>query len=299
MADLIHINRETQQTEPALARSWTVSPDGRRFTLSLRRGVRFSDGDPFDADDVLFSFQVYMDEKVASPQRDLLIVGGQPIAVRKLDQETVQVDLAEPYAAAERLFDSIAMLPRHLLETALQGGPAGGGMGPGNAGGGIRRVGTISLQGTRAGTANRPRAQPVLLESGPRGQPAAVSRPDRVHVRAERRRPGGAVPVGRGRHHHAFERREFRRPVARSGQPELRAARPRSRTRLHLPLLQPEQSGGEGACRRSHESRHGFASCRSGRPFRWRSTAKASFVSSIEDEPRRSGVMSRRATSCG
>jgi len=122
MADLIHVNRETQQTEPALARSWSVSPDGRRFTLSLRRGVRFSDGDPFDADDVLFSFQVYMDEKVASPQRDLLIVGGQPIAVRKLDQETVQVDLAEPYAAAERLFNDIAMLPRHLLETPYKEG---------------------------------------------------------------------------------------------------------------------------------------------------------------------------------
>jgi peptide/nickel transport system substrate-binding protein len=116
MADLIHINAETQQTEPALARSWTVSPDGRRFALSLRRGVRFSDGALFDADDVLFSFQVYMDDKVASPQRDLLIVGGQPIAVRKLDQYTVQVDLAEPYAAAERLFHGIAMLPRHLLE---------------------------------------------------------------------------------------------------------------------------------------------------------------------------------------
>jgi len=122
MADLIHVNRETQQTEPALAKSWTVSPDGRRFTLLLRRGVRFSDGDPFDADDVLFSFQVYMDEKVASPQRDLLIVGGQPIAVRKLDQERVQVDLAEPYAAAERLFDNIAMLPRHLLEKPYKEG---------------------------------------------------------------------------------------------------------------------------------------------------------------------------------
>jgi len=125
MADLIHINAETQQTEPALARSWTVSPDGRRFTLSLRRGVRFSDGQSFDADDVLFSFQVYLDEKVASPQRDLLIVGGQPIAVRKLDQSTVQVDLAEPYAAAERLFHGIAMLPRHLLEKPYQEGRLG------------------------------------------------------------------------------------------------------------------------------------------------------------------------------
>jgi peptide/nickel transport system substrate-binding protein len=115
-ADLIHVNRETQQLEPALARSWTVSPDGRRFTLQLRRGVRFSDGDAFDADDVVFSFQVYLDEKVASPQRDNLMVGGKPIIVTKLDQYSVQVDVPEAYSTAERLFDSVAMLPRHLLQ---------------------------------------------------------------------------------------------------------------------------------------------------------------------------------------
>ena len=121
-ADLIHINRETQQLEPALAKSWTVSPDARRFTLLLRRGVRFSDGDAFDADDVVFSFQVYLDEKVASPQRDSLMVGGKPIAVTKLDQYSVQIDVAEPYSSAERLFDSVAMLPRHLLaETYKEG----------------------------------------------------------------------------------------------------------------------------------------------------------------------------------
>ncbi len=115
-ADLIHINRETQRTEPALAHAWTMSPDGRRYTLRLRRGLRFSDGHAFDADDVLFSFRVYLDEKLRPPQRDLLVVGGQPIGVRKIDQFTVQFDLAEPYAAAERLFDSVAILPRHLLE---------------------------------------------------------------------------------------------------------------------------------------------------------------------------------------
>jgi peptide/nickel transport system substrate-binding protein len=122
MGDLIHVNRDTQQIEPALATSWAVSRDGRRFTLSLRRGVRFSDGHPFDADDVLFSFQVYMDEKVGSPLRDQLIVGGQPITVRKVDQATVQVDMIEPYAAAERLFDSVAILPRHLLEPPYKEG---------------------------------------------------------------------------------------------------------------------------------------------------------------------------------
>jgi peptide/nickel transport system substrate-binding protein len=122
IGDLIHINRETQEAEPALAQSWTVTPDGRRLTLSLRRGIRFSDGHPFDADDVVFSFRVYLDEKVASPQRELLLVGGQPIAVRKIDQYTVQFDLAAPYAVPDRLFDSLAMLPRHLLEQAYMEG---------------------------------------------------------------------------------------------------------------------------------------------------------------------------------
>jgi peptide/nickel transport system substrate-binding protein len=122
IADLIHINRETQRTEPALAKNWSVSADGRRYTLALRHGIRFSDGQPFDADDVLFSFAVYLDADVKSPHRDLLIVGGEPVRVRKLDPFTVQVDLAQPYAGAERLFDGVAMLPRHLLEPAYKAG---------------------------------------------------------------------------------------------------------------------------------------------------------------------------------
>jgi len=122
MADLIHINRQTFKTEPALAQSWTATQDGRRYVVHLRRGLHFSDGHAFDADDVVFSFRVYLDEKEHSPQRDLLIVGGKPIEVTKLDQYTVRFEFAEPYAAAERLFDSVAILPRHLLATAYQEG---------------------------------------------------------------------------------------------------------------------------------------------------------------------------------
>src|SRR5580698_1966098 len=122
MADLIHINRASQQTEPALAKSWTVSKDGRVFTVNLRHGLRFSDGQTFDADDVVFSFELYLDEKLHSPQRDLLVVGGKPIAVEKLNPFTVRFTLAEPYAAAERIFDSLAMMPRHLLEKTYQDG---------------------------------------------------------------------------------------------------------------------------------------------------------------------------------
>jgi peptide/nickel transport system substrate-binding protein len=121
-ADLIHSNQESQRTEPALASSYTVSPDGRHFVLHLRHGLRFSDGHPFDADDVVFSFQVYLDEKTHSPQRDLLLVGGKPISVHRQDAYTVAVDLPEPHGPAERMFDDIAILPRHLLLKAFMEG---------------------------------------------------------------------------------------------------------------------------------------------------------------------------------
>src|SRR5580693_338390 len=121
-ADLIHINRGSLKTEPSLAKSWTVSRDGRQYTLHLRRGVRFSDGQPFNADDVIFSFQVYLDEKVDSSQRDLLVVGGKPINVVKVNDYAVRFELAQPYAAAERLFDSVAILPRHLLDSDYRAG---------------------------------------------------------------------------------------------------------------------------------------------------------------------------------
>jgi peptide/nickel transport system substrate-binding protein len=123
--DLIHIDRATQQTEAALASQWKRSADGREYTLMLRKGIRFSDGHPFDADDVVFTFKVLLDERTGAPQRDLLVVGGQPVSVTKLDEYTVRVTMAQPYAAAERLFDSIAILPRHLLGDAYSKGVTG------------------------------------------------------------------------------------------------------------------------------------------------------------------------------
>ena len=122
MADLIEINRASQQTEPALAKAWKMSADGRTFTLQLRKGLRFSDGYGFDAEDVVFSFAVYLDENVDSPQRDLLIIDGKPITVTKLDAYTVRFRLPRPYAAAERLFDGLAMLPKHILEKPYREG---------------------------------------------------------------------------------------------------------------------------------------------------------------------------------
>ena len=121
-ADLVHINRATQLTEPALAKSWKVSADGLQYTLTLRTGIKFSDGHPMDADDVLFTFRVCLDEKVHATQRDFLIVGGKPISVRKLDAHTLVFQLAKPYGAGDRLFDGFYILPRQSLEKLYQEG---------------------------------------------------------------------------------------------------------------------------------------------------------------------------------
>ncbi|MBW8862733.1 MAG: hypothetical protein JF601_10265, partial [Acidobacteria bacterium] len=150
-ADLIHINRETQRSEPALARSWTVSPDGLHYVLNLRRGVRFSDGHPFDADDVVFSFNAYLDERLHAAQRDLLLIGGKPIVVRKIDALTIGVDFPAPYAAAERLFDSVAILPRHRLEASWKAGTLGDAWGVGTAPAEIAGLGPFRFERFRPG----------------------------------------------------------------------------------------------------------------------------------------------------
>ena len=124
-ADLVHINRATQLTEPGLAESWKFSADGLTCTVTLRPGLKFSDGQPVDADDVLFTFRAYLDENVHATQRDLLIVGGKPIGVRKIDARTLIFQLAKPYGVGDRLFDGFAILPRHLLEKPYGEGKLG------------------------------------------------------------------------------------------------------------------------------------------------------------------------------
>ncbi len=176
MGDLIEINRASQLTEPALAKSWKISADGRTFTLQLRKGIRFSDGHPFDADDVVFSFNVYMDEAVDSPQRDLLIIDGKPILVSKLDQYTVRFVLPRPYAAAERIFDGLGMLPKHLLEKPYREGHFAQAVVAECATHRNRRVRSFPAQAICAWPACRLRTQPLLLEGGSRESAPALPR---------------------------------------------------------------------------------------------------------------------------
>ena len=122
MADLMHINAFTQRVEPALASGVTHSRDDLHWTVHLRPGLRFSDGTPLTAADVVFSFQVYTDATLDAPQRDLLLVNGRPIQARARGDLDVELTLPGRYAVEDRLFDSLWILPRHKLEAIFRAG---------------------------------------------------------------------------------------------------------------------------------------------------------------------------------
>jgi peptide/nickel transport system substrate-binding protein len=90
--------------------------------LELRQGIKFSDGQPFDADDVLFTFRVILDESLHSSQRSLLTLDDKPIQVRKLGAYKVAFDLPHAYSVPDRLFDGVYILPQHKLEAAWKAG---------------------------------------------------------------------------------------------------------------------------------------------------------------------------------
>ncbi|MGH7215126.1 MAG: ABC transporter substrate-binding protein, partial [Tepidisphaeraceae bacterium] len=97
---------------PLLARSWDVSPDGLVITFRLRKGVTFSDGHPFTADDVVYSYELIMDPKVDAPRARAYY---EKIAsVTKADDHTVTFTFKEPYFESFGLAGEMGITPRHF-----------------------------------------------------------------------------------------------------------------------------------------------------------------------------------------
>ena len=109
---LLRVNHVTQAIEPALAASWTTLDDGRRVRLSLRSGVRFSDGSAITADDVVFSLATAYDARLASPLTDSLTVNGLRIIARAVDAQTVDLTYPVAYGPGVRPLHGLPILPR-------------------------------------------------------------------------------------------------------------------------------------------------------------------------------------------
>ena len=121
-ATLLRSNPLNANLEPRLATEWAGSPDGLNWTFTLRRNVRFSDGVAFTAADVVFTFQALYDPKVASPLGNQIRIAGEPLQVKATDDHHVVVTFPKPFAPGLAMLESVPILPRHKLQSALDQG---------------------------------------------------------------------------------------------------------------------------------------------------------------------------------
>ncbi len=100
------------QPKAHLAESWKISPDGRTYSFKLREDVKWHDGKPFTADDVVFTFAEYLIE--VHPRMKIVF---QDVQVAKVDDYNVEFRLKEPFGPLIRSFGiGTEIVPAHLYK---------------------------------------------------------------------------------------------------------------------------------------------------------------------------------------
>ncbi len=130
-----------QNMTPQLASSWSVAQDQKTWTVSLRPGVTWHDGVPFNATDVKFTFDALQDDTLAADNEAFVkgIIGGKS-DVTIVDPYTVRFNLPVPYAYFVQNILTTPIIPAHALasvpytnwrtspfNTGIGGGPIGTG----------------------------------------------------------------------------------------------------------------------------------------------------------------------------
>ncbi|MBW4662919.1 MAG: ABC transporter substrate-binding protein [Chroococcus sp. CMT-3BRIN-NPC107] len=116
------------EIEPELAESWTISADKKRIVFNLRPGLKWSDGKPLTADDVVFTYNdIAFNQEISTDIRDYLKIGvkGTLPKVQKLSDRQVEFILPEPFSpffstTTGDASSAIAILPKHALEESVK-----------------------------------------------------------------------------------------------------------------------------------------------------------------------------------
>ncbi|MBX9253726.1 ABC transporter substrate-binding protein [Desmonostoc muscorum CCALA 125] len=126
---LMNENPITTKLEPGLAESWEVSQDAQRVVITLREGLKWSDGKPMTTDDVVFTYnEIYLNPKIPTSLKDSLKVGekGTLPKVKKIDERRVEFTIQEPFAPFLRYVGGIPIMPVHVLQEAIRTTESGG-----------------------------------------------------------------------------------------------------------------------------------------------------------------------------
>lgn len=107
---------------PGLAKKWEIFEDNKTYTFHLRKGVKWSDGSPFTADDVIFTFDAIFDKRYPNRLSSQLTVRGEPIRYEKIDDQTVKFVTPHVYSPFLSDLVSVIILPKHQLEQAYKNG---------------------------------------------------------------------------------------------------------------------------------------------------------------------------------
>jgi peptide/nickel transport system substrate-binding protein len=111
---LLYFDYTGTKIVPNIARAWEVSPDGKVTTLLLRRGMKWSDGQPFTADDFVFWYEdLYQNKELVPTPLSVMTINGKPIAIRKVDASTVQFVAPEPYYGLPTVLASVWGIGHH------------------------------------------------------------------------------------------------------------------------------------------------------------------------------------------
>jgi len=95
---LVRFTRDLKKIIPNVAESWEISEDGKIFTFHLRRGMKWSDGYPFTADDIMFSYEdILLNDELTPAKPAWLRIGGKLGKLEKLDEYTIRFRFAQPY----------------------------------------------------------------------------------------------------------------------------------------------------------------------------------------------------------
>ena len=120
---IVAYDHAKQEHVPLLAESYIPAADGRTLDLTLREGLKFSDGQPLTTADVEFTLKAVYDKRTASPIfRDGLLVGGKEIETKIVDPRKMQLIFPEKIASFENYLENLAVLPKHALEADFQAG---------------------------------------------------------------------------------------------------------------------------------------------------------------------------------
>jgi peptide/nickel transport system substrate-binding protein len=107
---------------PNIAESYEANNEGSEYTFHLREGIRYSDGAPFTADDIMFWYEdVFMNEELTPAKPTWLVRGGDPVVVEKIDDYTVKFSFTSPHGlflkiACQSNQEITTRYPRHYLE---------------------------------------------------------------------------------------------------------------------------------------------------------------------------------------